>query len=277
MSPMTEVSDFDVTLSEVLLVHRNRFVEGFSFHDYRGGRRMDGLVFCVSGQGVFDFGNERLTLMAGQMMFLSEGSAYSVTCESPEPFIHYTVNFRLSAFDAGEGTAAAQILSGERYFICADHEDGRLEAVMSRLLSCWQAKRNGYRVTAKALIYELLSTYLTSAGRALRDGEGYGKLRAAKRIMDEDFCHDHSVSELARLCGLSETHFRRLWHRIFGVTPTAYLRSRRLARARDLLLSGLYSVSEAARESGFDDANYFSRVFRKEVGTSPIDFIKNND
>lgn len=274
MSEWAEVSDFDLSLSEVLLVHRNRFVQNFHFNDYRSGRRMDGLVLCVSGRGIFDFDGERQELLAGQMAFLPSGSAYAVRCEDARPFVHYTVNFRLSGFEAAEGTAAWQILSGERRFVCNDGEDGRFEACMERLLSLWQAKRNGYRVMAKAAVYELMGLYLASAGRALRDGEGYGKLRAAKRLLDEDFCHDHDVPELASLCGLSQTHFRRLWQRVFGMAPTAYLRSRRIARARDLLLSGLYSVSEAAREVGYDDANYFARVFRQETGTSPSEFMR---
>ena len=269
-----EVLDFDFQIAEVLLVHRNRFVEGYCYHGYRGGRRMDGLVLCVSGRGVFDFDDGRVELAAGQMMFLPAECSYSVWCAESEPFVHYTANFRLSGIEAAEGTAAALILGGDHRFVCADGEDGYFSSTMERLLSLWQVKRNGYRVMAKSVIGELLFRYLTGAGRELRDGEKYGKLRAAKRVMDEDFCHDHGIPELAALCDLSETHFRRLWHRVFGVSPTAYLRARRIARARDLLLSGVYSVTDAAREVGYDDANYFARVFRAEVGLSPTDFMR---
>ncbi len=267
-----EVTDFDICLSDVILVHRNRFVEGFGFYDYRSGRRTDGLVLCVSGCGFFDFGGEGLVLRAGQALFLPKDSAYSVSCREQAPFIHYTVNFQLNGYEPEEG-AVAEILRGSRRFVYEDGGDGRMGAVMERLLSVWQAKRNGYRVIAKAAVYELLAQYLTGVGRAFRDREGYRKLRTAKRIMDEEYCCDLPVGELATQCGLSETHFRRLWRRVFGMTPTAYLRGRRVARAKDLLLSGLYSVSEAAHEVGFDDANYFSRVFRKETGLSPSEFL----
>lgn len=269
-----EVADFDFNIAEVLLVHRNRFVKDFCFHGYRGGRRMDGLVFCVSGRGIFDFDDGRVELAAGQMLFLPTDSSYSVTCTGGEPFVHYTANFRLADTEAAEDTVAALILGGGHRFVCRDGEDGYLSSCMERLLSLWQAKGNGYRVMARSVICELLWRYLTGAGRELRDGEKYGKLRAAKRVMDEDFGHDHGVPDLAALCGLSETHFRRLWHRVFGVSPTAYLRARRIARARDLLLSGVYSVSDAAREVGYGDANYFARVFRTETGISPSAFVE---
>ena len=46
-----------------------------------------------------------------------------------------------------------------------------------------------------------------------------------------------------------------------------------MLRARDLLLSGQYSVAETAREVGYSDPNYFTRLFRARIGVSPSDFM----
>ncbi|MGM9626357.1 MAG: helix-turn-helix domain-containing protein [Eubacteriales bacterium] len=45
-------------------------------------------------------------------------------------------------------------------------------------------------------------------------------------------------------------------------------------RAKDLLLSGQYTISDAAREVGFSDPNYFARIFRSKEGISPSEFMK---
>ena len=50
--------------------------------------------------------------------------------------------------------------------------------------------------------------------------------------------------------------------------------NKRILKAKDLLLSGEYSVSDTAREVGFDDASYFSRLFRQRTGYSPSEFLK---
>ena len=50
------------------------------------------------------------------------------------------------------------------------------------------------------------------------------------------------------------------------------MRRLRIAYARDLLGSGEYSVTDAAMLSGFNDAAYFSREFKKEVGVSPKEY-----
>ena len=73
---------------------------------------------------------------------------------------------------------------------------------------------------------------------------------------------------------MSETHFRRMFAKLFAVPPTEYRLRKRILRAKDLLLSGQYTISEAARQVGFSDPNYFARIFKLKEGVSPSEFIK---
>ena len=73
---------------------------------------------------------------------------------------------------------------------------------------------------------------------------------------------------------MSVTSFRRMFTKLFAMPPVEYRMNKRILRAKDLLLSGQYSVSEASREVGFTDPNYFTRVFRAREGVSPSEFIK---
>ena len=65
-----------------------------------------------------------------------------------------------------------------------------------------------------------------------------------------------------------------------GITPLEYLTDLRMKKA-EIMLSSLwtrdYSVSEIAELCGFDNALYFSRVFRKHFGCSPSDFAADNE
>ena len=56
---------------------------------------------------------------------------------------------------------------------------------------------------------------------------------------------------------------------IVGVSPLEYVHRLRLEEAYRLLSDSSRNVSEVAMEVGFDDANYFSRLFRKKMGMSP--------
>jgi AraC-like DNA-binding protein len=68
----------------------------------------------------------------------------------------------------------------------------------------------------------------------------------------------------------------RLVHKIFSEsaeTPAAYIRRKRLAHSRRLLLDG-GTVTSAAMRSGFIDADTFTRAFKREYGVPPSDLLR---
>ena len=77
-----------------------------------------------------------------------------------------------------------------------------------------------------------------------------------------------TTAELAGLCGLTESHFIRAFHREFGLPPHAYQLRLRLAAAAELLGAGL-PVSTVAYECGFADQSHLSRKFRESYGMTP--------
>lgn len=80
---------------------------------------------------------------------------------------------------------------------------------------------------------------------------------------------DFSVDDLCRLIAMSQPQLHRKLTALTGKNATLFIRSVRLAKARELLLTGQKTVSEAAYEVGFSDPKYFSRVFTQEYGLPP--------
>ena len=81
------------------------------------------------------------------------------------------------------------------------------------------------------------------------------------------------IPQLARESGMSESSFTRHFKNATGETPVEYLLKLRLQDAADKICNGM-AVSEAAYSSGFSDSNYFSRIFKKKYGISPLKFCK---
>ncbi len=79
-------------------------------------------------------------------------------------------------------------------------------------------------------------------------------------------------ASLARICYLSRDHFVRRFHQQVGQTPTQYIRERRVARAAQKLLLGDESIEDIARQTGFGDRFYFTRVFRQIMGVTPASY-----
>ncbi|WP_306910922.1 AraC family transcriptional regulator [Rhizobium mesoamericanum] len=81
------------------------------------------------------------------------------------------------------------------------------------------------------------------------------------------------VEDLARVAGLSRAHFSRMFAANEGLPPAEFVLQKRLKRAVTLLTkTANMPVKEVAIRSGFEDANYFSKVFRRVYGTNPTEF-----
>jgi AraC-like DNA-binding protein len=83
-----------------------------------------------------------------------------------------------------------------------------------------------------------------------------------------------TLEEWARAVGLHPTYFRRILKRETGLSPMEWLNQRRLQMARQYLAGTRKSVAEIAQACGFQDQFYFSRVFRRHFGQSPLQYRK---
>lgn len=261
-------ADFDFTITEVILAHRSVYVPRHSYNLYTKGRKVSGLVYCVSGKALYTF--KQLTVMQepGEVIFLPADAAYSVTTYGDEPFCHFTINFHIPSSDLAHLIPCDYNLIADKMVVT---DTLNIKALLERLLKLWEGKARGYKVMSKAFVYELAFQYFTLLGRKHRT-EDYQKILPAKRLLDEQFTKNTPISELAALCGFSETHFRRLFTKTMHCSPAEYRINKRILLTKDLLLSGEISVTQAAEAAGFEDVNYFSRIFKKYTGVTPSEY-----
>ena len=97
-------------------------------------------------------------------------------------------------------------------------------------------------------------------------------LRRARDHADRHYTEPLTLSELARVAGLSKFHFQRLFAATYGLSPATYVSHRRLERAQDLLRATNLTVTEVCHAVGFVSLGSFSSRFRELVGESPTEF-----
>lgn len=95
------------------------------------------------------------------------------------------------------------------------------------------------------------------------------RIRKVKEAISADPSRSRSVTEMAKIAGLSASHFSHLFQEQTGTTPLAFQEDARLQFAALLLRAGGWRVSEAAAAAGFSCPFYFSRRFRHRFGKSP--------
>lgn len=90
------------------------------------------------------------------------------------------------------------------------------------------------------------------------------------KYMSSNYDKPISTKSLADMAHLSEGYFCQIFKEVTGKTAMEYLGNLRIDKAEKLLKKTEMTVTEIAFCCGFDDANYFSRIYKKIKGISPL-------
>jgi AraC-like DNA-binding protein len=94
-------------------------------------------------------------------------------------------------------------------------------------------------------------------------------VRAARAHLEANPAQLHTLRELARSAGVSVSHLTALFAEECGVGAMRYLQQLRMERACWLLANPYVRVREVAASCGYEDVNYFTRLFHRRFGVSP--------
>jgi AraC family transcriptional regulator len=103
------------------------------------------------------------------------------------------------------------------------------------------------------------------------------QLRRIQALVESRLETRVDVAQLAAAVRLSPSHFTRAFKRSVGSSPHAYILERRVARAKELMVTTSDPLSDIALASGMADQAHFCRVFRRFVGESPSVWRRRSD
>ncbi|MCU6710452.1 response regulator [Paenibacillus sp. J5C_2022] len=94
----------------------------------------------------------------------------------------------------------------------------------------------------------------------------------AKTYLDRNMFRDISLDETAMHVGLSTSYFSLLFKQTYGVTFIEYITRNRMEKAKELLANTQMSITSIAKEIGYAERRYFTKVFMKYTGDNPSDY-----
>ena len=142
-----------------------------------------------------------------------------------------------------------------------------------KVANLWAAK-GGASLECMAAFYKLLAVIRDDTTPSERADRTRTKLASAEAYISEHFRDEYvDIAIPSSLAGMNPDYFRHRFQQTYGLPPLQYAMRMKLEEAKRLLSSGK-SVTETARLTGFNDANYFSRFFRERTGVSPTGFVK---
>ena len=224
------------------------------------------LHYIVSGRGFYRLGDRTFVLSPGDAFLAPPEEPIYYEADREEPWEYYWVGF--------SGPEAAHLLKESAF--SRERPAGHIpkgEQLRRELLEIYKARGSDYvsAVRMGGYLQAALALLMESGPGGGRESQGGIAPRAALYLR-QNYTRPLTVEELAREAGISRSYLYRAFQAEYHCSPSAYLTGLRMERAAELLRRGGLSVGAVAASVGYEDAFYFSRVFKREKGMSPSDY-----
>ncbi len=95
-----------------------------------------------------------------------------------------------------------------------------------------------------------------------------------QKYVEQNYSHQISVEDIAKVLFCSTSQVFKYTRKYFNLSPANYVNVIRLSKAEKLLVMTNDNVTQIATTVGFDDVSYFSKLFKKHYGLSPLNYQK---
>lgn len=246
------------------------------------------LVIVLEGSATHIVDGERYQIYKGDVFVINNDTAHGYT--DAHNFRICNIMFqpsflRSSTYDLAESAGFQALFILEPQYTKTHHFISRLRLTdiqflsllptLDTLLQEYESHPYGWKTMVMSYFFQLvvkLSRLYETDNTG--DTSGILKLAASIAYLEKNYAETVSVSKLAALSHYSEKHFVRLFKETMHCLPTDYLTSLRLQNARELLRTESVSITDIAIRCGFNDGNYFARIFKKQYHMTPREYRK---
>lgn len=240
---------------------------------YRPRGRIDfQMLYVASGKAHFFFNGKEEIVTAGHMVFYrpkeTQKYVYYGTDQTEVYWVHFT------------GNNVKNIM--RKYGISDDthvlYSGTSLEytAIFKQMIYELQQCQDHYEDLLTMLLHQLfilLHRHMTK-DHNLKNEYLEKEMELAKQFFNENYNKAINIDDYASSRGMSVSWFIRNFKNYTAITPMQYIVSLRITNAQILLETTNYHVNEIGNIVGYDNALYFSRIFKKQKGMSPSEYRK---
>ena len=226
------------------------------------------MMFLCEGECDFHVGGQSYTALPGDLMIANSAEIHSFTVKERMRF--YSLLLFPSFFDDIDvsGLRLKGIVKSDKYVNECFREMYR-EYTNREKMSDMMLKSCAYRLVAY-----LGRNCSGEDSSASNDSQKLKRLYSLIEYISNNYAEKISTKDLAAYCFLSEEHLCRFFKNAVGKTVTEYINQYRVEKAAVLLFNTEETVGAIGASVGYDDVNYFSRVFKRIKGITPKEYRK---
>lgn len=263
--PLSELYSYNYSL-EVLNALKQFWVNTKTFSCINSPKKTNMLTYLDNLKGEYTLKNgKKIIAGKGSLVYAPIGSEYTVRFFDFESNLSNTVGINFFIFDSfGESF----ILDNE-IIVFSDVE---AKLLVEKIDSSSESLSPSPAIM-KAGLYDIFTLLSKKQNRISKKFE---PIKKGIEYLETDVSQALSISDVAKLCNVSDIYFRKLFKEYSGTSPIEYRLTSKIEKAKNYLIYENLNVDEIADILGFTDSSYFCKQFKKHIGTSPLQFREKN-
>lgn len=219
---------------------------------YNHNRNFDALSLRLNADTVLSYNDKEFEAPADSICYFPSNVNYSRVSNKDEMLVIHFKTFNYHSNDI-------------EIFIPENIE--KYKELFWKIFEIWDKKSISYKYDAASILNMIFAEFYKdnkpkdSRDKKIREGVDYIKENCLKT--------DFYLPDAAAKSAVSETYFRRLFKKEYGISPKQYVINRRLKYAASMIVAGYYTLEEISCRCGYSDYKHFSSEFKKIMGVSP--------
>ncbi len=238
-------------------------------------KTVNDLVFITSGSMTRNLGIESFTLSKNDLLFTPKNSITTTEFVSKD-LEGYYCHFSDDFVGANPFLGMLHTQPSRLNYIQTSHEEAAvLEFLLARMVRLYKTRKNShgnYQLISYYLSLVLAELFLSLIKQVSPPSQNSGALSSFMNLVHKHFKRNLNIQDYASLLHITPNHLNKRVKSESGKTASEIVKEITILEAKVLLLQTRMSISEIGMELGFEDASYFSRLFKNQTGRTPSNY-----
>ena len=234
------------------------------------------LYYLLEGERRYFIDGQIYTVHTGDVILIPKSTPHHTTSLSTRQHVRYLVEFSDCLIHESLKAFLDECFT-VRHFTLTSEQRTEFEHILQKLDDAQsseppfaEALVQAYTTELLVMLVQLLQSDVQKREKPKTATEQL--IESATKYIEENLQSELKLTQVAEKYHLSHSYMSRIFKTYTGFGFNEYLTHLRVQKATQLLLNSSAPISEIAYQCGFGDSNYFSTVFKKDTGISPIKY-----
>ena len=246
---------------------------GLDWHSTQHEHNFTEIFYILGGSGIFKINSYNYPVQKDDIVIVNPFVSHTEISDPSNPLEY--IALAVDGFTLTSGTNNNRL--SDYFIINYKEKRNEIHFCLKLLLDEIKTKESGYETACRNLLELFLRiikkhvNYDFSTTSYVRSNYECSRI---KEYIDNNFKKDITLDSLADYTHLNKYYLSHIFLDCYGIPPIKYLNQKRIEESKHLLVTTNYSILQIANIVGFSSQSYFSQIFKKSCGKTPLEYRK---